>query len=310
MSGKEIDSIVVAQSREAIQKGSKSFSLAARIFGAEKRDAAFLLYRWCRHCDDEIDRDGVSPLALEKILGELKAQTLAAYRGEEPSNPVFVAFQHVVLKYRIPLHYPMELLEGMAMDVRRQRYPDFESLTLYCYRVAGTVGLMMSHIMGVSGSEALKHASDLGIGMQLTNIARDVLEDAERGRVYLPLDWVAEEGIDVTRITAAEFRAPLARVVKRMLTRSDNFYRSGDGGLRFLSWRCACAVSAARRIYSEIGVRVLRAGPRAWDRRVWIPLPSKLKVMLVGVGRVIAEIPARFLSPWRAAPLQVVWRHL
>ena len=106
-----------------------------------------------------------------------------------------MALQYIVRRYGIPAHYASELIEGMAMDVRGIRYANLRELLLYCYRVAGTVGLMMSHVMGLRDESALKHAADLGIAMQLTNIARDVTEDASMGRIYLPLDWLDEANI-------------------------------------------------------------------------------------------------------------------
>jgi phytoene synthase len=302
----------LVECRQMIKVGSKSFSLASKIFGPEKRDAAFLLYGWCRYCDDLIDTDQVHGMGMESLeqkLKSLKARTLSAYRGEPQHHPVFIAFQHVVLRYAIPMHYPMELLEGMAMDVKNMRYADFEALTLYCYRVAGTVGLMMSHIMGVSSSQALRHAADLGIAMQLTNISRDVIEDAEKGRIYLPLDYLNSEGIVPAQLTQIENRASLSRVVRRILQAADVYYRSGDRGFPYLSVRCALAVSAARQIYSQIGRQVLRRGPRAWDSRTWVSPLTKLWVMSKGMAKIVGEIPARILFPWRPAALRVIWRH-
>jgi phytoene synthase len=294
--------------RTMIRTGSKSFSLAAAIFGDEERSAAFLLYGWCRYCDDAIDDLAHDPLEQTRQLESLRERTRAAFAGERMTDPVFVAFQHVVKRYAIPSHYALELLEGMAMDVAKQTYATLPDLMLYCYRVAGTVGLMMCHIMRVSDPRALAHACDLGSAMQLTNISRDVLDDVAMGRVYLPLDWLAAEGVRPGEIALPKNRAAVARVVKRLLTHAEKFYRSGDQGLQYLAFRPSCAIKAARNVYSEIGVQVARRGQHAWDERVWIRTGRKCWVMARGVLSVMASLPVRWRSPWRPRPIDSIWR--
>src|SRR5262245_29730545 len=192
------------QCRWMIRKGSKSFSLAAKLFDCDTRDAAFFLYGWCRYCDDQIDDLGktASQDELAKRIRVLKEDTATDFGFAKQREPVFVTLQYVVHRYGIPAHYALELIEGMAMDARGTRYNSLKELLLYCYRVAGTVGLMMSHVMGLRDENALKHAADLGIGMQLTNIARDIREDAAMGRIYLPLTWLQEAEIPPAAVTA------------------------------------------------------------------------------------------------------------
>ncbi len=298
------------QCREMIVKGSKSFSLAAHLFGAETRHAAFFLYGWCRYCDDQIDQADPAGSGgdVERRLEELKESTRSAFAQEPQKDPVFIAFQYVTQRYAIPRHYPLELLEGMAMDVRRQRYETLSDLLLYCYRVAGTVGLMMAHIMGIRDEKALRHAADLGIAMQLTNIARDVIEDAQMGRIYLPLEWLRQAGIAEQEIQMARNRDKLAVLIRRLLEVAETFYRSGDQGFWYLSFRSACAIAAARCVYSEIGSLVLRKGARAWDERTYVSTGRKLWVVAHGVLRVTGSIPNRVLKPWSAVPIRSVWR--
>jgi len=297
--------------RNMITVGSKSFSLAARLFGADTRDAAFCLYGWCRHCDDEIDVPIGSADASQRQLKRLErlvAQTRSAYAGDPQEDPVFLAFQHVTRRYGIPAEYPLELLEGMAMDVRCQRYKTVEELLVYCYRVAGTVGLMMSHIMGLSSEKALENAAHMGMAMQLTNIARDVLEDAGMGRVYLPTEWLESAQIPVGEVAETRHRKVVAALVARLLDRAEELYRSGDAGLICLPFRATWAISAARRIYSEIGVRVRVRGSRAWDTRTVVPLHRKFYVMGEGILRTFTSLPARLFSPWKPAAIHAVWR--
>ena len=299
------------QCRWMIRKGSKSFSLAAKLFDSETRDAAFFLYGWCRYCDDQVDDAGktASQDELAKRIKALKEDTAAAFSFAEQREPVFVALQYIVHRYGIPAHYALELIEGMAMDARGTRYNSLKGLLLYCYRVAGTVGLMMSHVMGLRDESALKHAADLGIGMQLTNIARDIIEDAAMGRIYLPLSWLQEAQIPAAEVAAPEYREKLAMLSLRLLREADRYYRSGDAGLWYLSFRSACAVSAARQVYSEIGSLLLRKGARAWDQRIYVTGSLKLWVVIRGVLSLLRSVPGRLSRPWFPAPLRIVWKY-
>jgi 15-cis-phytoene synthase len=297
--------------RWMITKGSKSFSLAARLFDTETRDAAFFLYGWCRYCDDQVDQGGTgaSTVDVEQRLARLFNATRSAFSDTGQTQSVFIALQYIVRRYAIPAHYALELIEGMAMDARGTRYDSIGELLLYCYRVAGTVGLMMSHVMGVRDERALKHAADLGTAMQLTNIARDVLEDAAMGRIYLPLDWLSEAGIAPEEIAASKNRDKLALVTRRLLYEAARYYRSGDSGLWHLSFRSACAVAAARRVYSEIGSLILQRGSRAWDERGYVTGKRKLRVIVRGLLQVLATVPWRVARPWSPAPINIVWCH-
>jgi phytoene synthase len=294
-----------------IRKGSKSFSLAARLFHPDIRDAAFFLYGWCRYCDDQIDQNGTTGTReeLAKRIKALKEQTASAFSFAEQREPVFVALQYIAHRFGIPAHYALELIEGMAMDVRGTRYATLKELLLYCYRVAGTVGLMMSHVMGLRDEKALRHAADLGIAMQLTNIARDITEDAAMDRIYLPMSWLQEAGIRPEEIAAPQHREKLALLTLRLLREADRYYRSGDAGLWHLSFRSACAVAAARHVYAEIGSLLLRKGARAWDQRTYVTGPLKIWVVGRGVVSLIRSVPGRLWRPWSPAPLRIVWKY-
>jgi phytoene synthase len=297
--------------REIIAKGSKSFSLAARLFDPQTRDAAIFLYGWCRYCDDQVDEAGSSGdrEELERRLKALREKTAAAFSSEPQQEAVFVALQYIVRRYGIPAHYALELIEGMAMDVRCTRYATLPELLLYCYRVAGTVGLMMSHVMGLRDESALKHAADLGIAMQLTNIARDITEDAGMGRIYIPLSWIDEAKIADDQIAAPANREKLAMITLRLLREAQRYYGSGDAGLWHLSFRSACAVSSARHVYSEIGSLLQARGARAWDQRIYVTGPRKLWIVSRSVLRLIGSAPARILKPWTPGSLKTVWKY-
>jgi phytoene synthase len=281
----------VASAHAAIRDGSRSFAGASRLFDPATREAAWLLYSWCRHCDDEVDcevlghRMGKRQGDRVQRLARLYERTRAALRGEPMSDPVFEAFQRVASRYAIPERYALELLDGFAMDVEARTYDSLEDLLLYCYHVAGTVGLMMAHIMGVSDISALRRAADLGIALQLTNIARDVIEDARNGRVYLPLEWLARVGVPRDEVGDERHREGVSRVVVCLLLEADRYYRSGDRGLGALSFRSAWAVAAARHVYSAIGTLVRSRGARAWDQRAVVSRKTKI----LGITRALVE---------------------
>ncbi len=299
----------LAQCREMIRVGSKSFSLASKLFDSQTRDAACFLYGWCRYCDDQIDLIQ-EPARQQQRLTSLEKTTEAAFQNTEaPESPVFVALHHIAKAYGIPSLYAMELLQGLEMDIKRQTYRNIDELTFYGYRVAGTVGLMMSHIMGVTDERALKNAADMGTAMQLTNIARDVVDDANMGRVYLPLDWLEKARVPASEIAEIKYRDGIARVTAQLLDAADEFYRSGNQGLKYLPWRSALAVAMASSVYAKIGDLVRKKGPRAWDRRTVVPAWRKVLSLLRGLYLVGLTVPYRIQNRPRQVSINRLWRH-
>ncbi len=300
-----------------MRKGSLSFFLASRLAGARLRLGLMVLYSWCRYCDDAVDAGDQTELVERRSLAvdELRRETWAAMHlrcveslKDVRSSFAMSAFQWLTQCYRIPDHYPQELLAGMDMDVAGQVYESFDDLRLYCYRVAGVVGLMFSHLAGVSDEAALKHAADLGTAMQLTNIARDVLTDVELGRVYLPHEWLREEGIRPSDVGNPAHRAAVVKVVERLLAVADKCYESGEAGLRYLPLRAALAAGAARFIYAEIGQLVRQRGVTAWDSRAVVSLGRKLALVAKAVRVVCAQRWSDFGKTWQPAPIRTVWR--
>lgn len=294
-------------SRAVMAAGSQSFDFAAKALPEWQREGARYLYVWCRHCDDRVD---MAPSLAEKLVNvrRLEEQTKLSWIDLPPEDLVFRAFRQVCSGYNIPREYPLDLLEGMRADAEGRRYETLADLELYCYQVAGTVGLMMCHVMGVSNPAALHHAVDLGIAMQLTNIARDVREDYEQGRVFLPLAWLREASIPEEELMNPAHRAALVGVVNRLLEHAARKYASGERGLRFLHWRSALAIRVAAGVYSGIGREVLRRGPRAWDDRCFTTKLTKIRLALGAALRSAAELPARARRPWAARPIETLWR--
>jgi phytoene synthase len=274
---------IVETSRLIIKRGSKSFAAAAKIFDLDTRDNAYMLYAWCRYCDDQIDNQTLgfnaqqqSAEKTQEILNGLREQTLAAIDNKPSDNEVFEALRYVLKKNEIPGRYAMEMLDGFAMDAQGYEYETLDDTLLYCYYVAGVVGIMMAYVMHAREEDALQRAIDLGIAFQLTNIARDVREDAETGRCYLPREWLKEAGIPRDELMLPKHAEALSKVVERLLNEADRYYASANEGLRALGFRSAWAVAAARGVYSEIGDMVRDRGVDAWRERVIVRKRRKL----------------------------------
>lgn len=301
------DLALEASTKEIMRVGSKSFSLAAMLFPNNLRVSARLLYSWCRYCDDQVDI-AAGPEAKALRVQSLYAETKSALRGDPQTDLIFRAFQAVALKHQIPSEYALDLVRGMEMDVHNQQYEEFPELEKYCYHVAGTVGLMMVYIMGVSDKKALAHAVDLGVAMQLTNISRDIVEDAALGRCYLPLSWVRAEGLTVAELSLPENRKIAAKLVAQLLEHTERYYVSGKRGMKYLPLRAAIAVAVAANVYREIGRLVISRGERAWDKRAVVSMPRKIFLVFQGILEVLSTIPQRIRQPWLPCQLSDIWR--
>lgn len=297
---------IVRLSSAIIQAGSKSFAAAAKIFNPETRASAYLLYAWCRHCDDVIDGQqlgydqGNTPNHdPTKELIKLRKQTNDALTGILTDDPIFSALQKVISKNNIPKAYPLALLDGFEMDVHRRSYQTIDDTLNYCYHVAGVVGVMMSIIMGAKDDATLDRACDLGLAFQLTNIARDVIEDAQNGRVYLPTAWLRSAGLnaDPNLLLQESHREQLVIVVDRLLKEAEKYYDSSLSGLPKLGFRSAWAIATARIVYRKIGVELIKNGPKAWDTRVSTTKYQKFSALISGLG---AAIYAHTIGPYRA----------
>jgi phytoene synthase len=287
---------LVESSRLIIERGSKSFAAAARLFDPQTRASAYLLYAWCRHCDDVTDGQDlgwgaseVPEAAARSSLDSLRRQTEAALAGEPMENPLFAGLQQVVVRHEIPHRYPLEHLRGFAMDVTRHRYTTLEDTISYCYYVAGVVGVMMAYIMGVRDPDALDRATDLGLAFQLTNIARDIVEDARVGRVYLPATWLEEVHVDPADVAVPQHREAIFVLAERLLDEAEQYYRSSVVGLASLPFRSAWAVATAKEVYRGIGGVVRRRGPAAWDSRASTSKSRKLMLAVKGLGSATAS---------------------
>lgn len=282
--------------RAVLEKHARTFALAARFLAPETAEHASAVYAWCRRADDAID---LAPrrehaVALERLRVELDA----VFGAADLDDPILGGFQVVVRTRGIRRAYCDELLLGMAMDADDVRYETEEDLLLYCYRVAGTVGLMMAHVLGVRDDRALPAAAHLGMAMQLTNICRDVAEDHARRRCYLPAAWLgAETAAQIEAAFGAPFPADACGATgqarQRALDLAERYYAAADAGLQALDWRSAVAIRVARSGYAAIGREIERGGVARIEGRAYVARRRKALIAARTLGHAVGEAPRR-----------------
>ena len=287
---------LVAYARDSIARGSKSFAMASKLFDVRTRERAWLLYAWCRKCDDIADgqdhggamrgvEDGQARLSAIRVL------TGAALGGETTGDPAFDGFGLVIRECGIPARYAHDLIEGFALDAREWRPRSEADMLRYCYHVAGTVGCMMAVLMGVDpeDSATLDRACDLGLAFQLANIARDISEDEAADRCYLPEEWLLEMDIPPGEHMRPWARPKLAILARRLAVMAAAYEESARHGTGALPPRAAWAVLAAAGIYGDIAREVARRGEQAWDHRVVTPRGEKLGWVVRAGAQVIGR---------------------
>ncbi len=279
--------------RRLLKHGSRSFYAASLLLPQPYRDGAIALYAFCRQADDAID-DGADP---ERALEEFNGRVDAIYRGAPEPHAADRALAAVVERWGLPRALLDAMLEGFAWDCRGRSYENFSSLLDYAARVAGSVGVMMAVLMGQREPAVLARAADLGSAMQLTNIARDVGEDARAGRIYLPLAWLQEHKLDRDELLSRPTHSDaLGDLVGRLLTEADSLYRRAEAGISRLPMGCRPCVFAARLLYAEIGHEVLRRNCDSVSQRAVVSAARKGRV-LAGLGRVAQLDPAELRAP-------------
>jgi phytoene synthase len=253
-----------------------------------------MLYAWCRHCDDIIDGQILGHRQTADLrerqrdrLRELRDKTSDALAGNTAGEYIFEALRRVVSRHDIPHRHPQELLTGFGMDVENRQYRTIEETLDYCYHVAGVVGVMMAMIMGVRERTVLDRACDLGLAFQLTNIARDVVDDARVGRVYVPADILGRNGITEIRPDDREQWPKLHAAAIQLLDLADLYYASAYDGISALSPRSAWAIAAARRVYRAIGGKLRRNGPDAWEDRISTARSEKMSLLAAGLADAV-----------------------
>ncbi|MCL7957327.1 MAG: phytoene/squalene synthase family protein [marine benthic group bacterium] len=267
--------------REILRHGSKSFHAASLLLPAEVRDAAAALYAFCRVADNAVDeREDSAAAAGEDVLVGLDRRLDAVYSDAPLSGPVERAFRSVVREYAIPREVPAALLEGLRWDEEGRGYEELSDLYDYAVRVGSTVGVMMTLVMGRRDAETLADAAELGMAMQLTNICRDVGEDARRGRLYLPARPLRESGMHIDDwLASPAMRPEIANSISLLLDDADRLYARSWKGIARLPSQSRPAIRAASLLYAEIGNEIRSAGFDSVSRRAWTSRGTKLAIL-------------------------------
>jgi phytoene synthase len=284
---------LVLAAGESIRHGSKSFHMASRLFDRETRERAWLLYCWCRHCDDVCDGQslgfGSPSQASPGSVGDLEFLTGCVLAGEKTGLLPFDALSVLLDECPVPRRFILDHLQGFSLDAQGWRPRDEADLLRYCYHVAGAVGCMMAVVMGVAPDEeeTLARASELGIAFQLSNIARDLRDDHEAGRCYLPAEWIQLHDLDGRDPLRPDRREALVAVAARLTRLALRYEASAHAGVARLPFRARWAVLAAARVYGAIGRRVESLGAAAWESRVVVPRREKLSYLLPALVEAI-----------------------
>jgi phytoene synthase len=262
-----------------IRTGSKSFFMASHLLPKAVREGAYAIYAFCRLSDDAVDVEGGRIEAVERLRQRLD-RIYAGAPGPEPG-------------FALPRTLLDALLEGLEWDVNGRLYETIDDLEAYCARVAGSVGGMIATLMGARSPGLAARACDLGVAMQLTNIARDVGEDARAGRLYLPRAWMVEAGIDPEAwLRAPEFGPQIGAVIQRVLRHADALYRRADSGIAGLDLAFRPSIFAARRLYAEIGHQLERDGLDSISRRTTVSGGRKAQLVAHALARSLSTAAA------------------
>jgi len=269
---------LVEHARLSIKHGSHSFSAASRLFDRDTRERAWLLYAWCRRCDDIADNQVMGgelgdQSDLEARLTHIRRLTAKAFAGQPTGDPAFDALGVVAKECGLTPAMAEDVIAGFQLDAEDWRPRSEADMMRYCYHVAGAVGVMMAVVMGVDpkDTDTLDRANDLGLAFQLSNIARDIVEDDAAGRCYLPVEWLVEQDIEPGQHTKPHHRKELAAMTARLVALVDKHEAAARVGAERLPFRSRWAVLSAARIYGAIGRKVRKRGTEAWNSRTYVP---------------------------------------
>jgi phytoene synthase len=280
---------IVATAGETIARGSRSFAAATRLLDRGTRERAWLLYAWCHACDSLADGQQGGTADSNARMAAIRERTEAALAGKWIGDPAFDALRIVVAEAEIPHRLVWDMVEGFALEAADWQPRHEEDLYLYCYHVAGAAGCMIAVAMGARPGDAalLDCASDLGIGFQLANIARNIAEDDRAGHCYLPADWLAEMDMPPGEELKPPYRPRLAVLAARLADRAEAYIASGRAGAAALPFRPAWAALAAAGIYGAVAAKVRAAGEHAWDHRIATSAVEKLGWIARGFGEAL-----------------------
>lgn len=263
--------------RQIAQQIARTFYYGSLFLPMEKRRATWALYAFCRTADDIADEPDLYPNPMRE-LARWRAALGDAYKGQ-PRGPVMTAWTDMLGRFAVPITPALDLLDGVAMDISGTRYKTFDDLRLYCYRVAGTVGLLMSPVLGYEGADTLDCAVNLGIAMQLTNILRDIGEDAANGRIYIPDEDLARFGYSREQLLHGIINDNFLSLMEFEMARAEEYYERGMRGVRCLSRESRLAIALSSALYRGILNRIRRNQYDVFSQRAHISLPGKVAAL-------------------------------
>ncbi len=277
----EENRVAFAYARRITAYYSKSFYFSTRMLPKEQRWATYALYGFCRHCDNLIDTPRQrTETEIVREIQRLTEELQVAYNTGESQHPIIRVFILVAKAYSIPIEYPLDLLKGVTMDVQQSRYKTFDELSLFCYRVAAVVGLMMTHVLGYKDERAFDYAKQLGIAMQLTNILRDIKEDKDMGRIYLPQKDLVRFGVLEQDILEEKVTPRLKELMKFQIERADRYYTESMPGISLLETESQYAIYSAAKIYRGILRKIEEHNYNPFLSRVFVPSSRKIGILL------------------------------
>lgn len=275
-----------AHCRNITRKHAKTFYMATRFLPYHKQRSIFAIYGLCRTLDDIVDESPVSNSPSNKSINEIienlekfRVQLLSAYRGVEQKNSVLIAFADVLNRYHISIEHPLTLLDGVKMDLVKNRYDNFDELYEYSYKVASVVGLMTAEVFGYKNPQAINHAVDLGIAMQLTNILRDVGEDLTKNRIYLPKEDLNQFGLKEEDLFRRELTNDFIDLMKFQIERARDYYKRSDLGISMLDRDSRLPVLLARENYSRILDKIEENQYQVFNQRAYLNSTEKFSIL-------------------------------
>ncbi|MEI7708525.1 MAG: phytoene/squalene synthase family protein [Chlorobium sp.] len=289
--GEEINKLITLEEaysycRNISRHHAKTFYLASLFLPKKQQNPIFAIYALLRTVDDVVDmaedklKDGlITSDEISMMLESWKSRLKACYAGNVDNDPIMMAWQDTLKSYAIPIELPLDLMDGVAMDIEFKPFETFEELYVYCYKVAAVVGLMTSEIFGYSDKQALEHAIELGIAMQLTNILRDIGEDVDRGRIYLPLEDLRRFNYSQEEFMQKRINNNFINLMKFQIERARGYYRSSEKGIPMLEKQSRFGVSISSINYGNILSAIEKNNYDVFSKRAYRSFYQKISTI-------------------------------
>ena len=289
--GKESQKLITLEDaysycRKISRHHAKTFYLASMFLPKKQQKPIFAIYALLRTVDDVVDMAEVkfnngliTSDEITKMLESWKSRLKACYAGNVDNDPIMMAWQDTLKSYSIPMELPLDLMDGVAMDIEFKPFETIEELYVYCYKVAAVVGLMTSEIFGYSDKQALEHAIELGIAMQLTNILRDIGEDVDRGRIYLPLEDLRRFNYSREEFMQKRINNNFINLMKFQIERARGYYSSSEKGIPMLEKQARFAVCISSVNYGNILSAIEKNNYDAFSKRAYRSFYQKVSTI-------------------------------